>query len=218
MRFEILVVTSFQQNCTLFICEETAAAVVIDPGGEAPRIAAALEHHGVAATAILLTHGHLDHVGGAPELAKQLNIPIFGPHQADEFLFDALPAKAKHYNLPAPPQFTPDAWLKAGESIQFGNQTLEVLHCPGHTPGHVVYFHRASALAQVGDVLFKGSVGRTDLPGGNTEQLINSICGQLFALGDHIRFIPGHGAMSTFGAERQYNPFLIHECPPAASA
>ncbi len=209
MEYHILPVTPFAQNCTLWICPLSRAAVVIDPGGEAVRIRELLEDKQAKLAAILLTHGHLDHVGAAAELAAQLAVPIHGPHPEDAFLLKALPQQAEMFGFPPAQAFAPDHWLAEGDEICFGQQQLEVLHCPGHTPGHVVFFHRASGLAQVGDVLFKGSIGRTDFPRGNHAQLLASIREKLLPLGEGVRFIPGHGPMSTFGEEAAHNPFLV---------
>jgi glyoxylase-like metal-dependent hydrolase (beta-lactamase superfamily II) len=208
MNHALIPVTDFQQNCTLLICEQTQEAVVIDPGGEPERIIARITQLGARPRHILLTHGHLDHVGAAAELARRLKRPILGPHRDDAFLLEALPMQAQMFGFPPHQPFTPDAWLEAGETLEFGQESLEVLHCPGHSPGHLVFFNRQAALAQVGDVLFRGAIGRTDLPRGNQPQLLASIHQVLLPLGDHVRFIPGHGPMSTFGAERRENPFL----------
>jgi glyoxylase-like metal-dependent hydrolase (beta-lactamase superfamily II) len=208
MNHELIPVTDFQQNCTLLICEQTREAVVVDPGGEPERILARIHQLGIKPRQLLLTHGHLDHVGAAPILAQRLKLPILGPHRDDAFLLEALPMQAQMFGFPPHQAFTPDAWLDPGETIRFGEERLEVLHCPGHSPGHLVYFNRAGALAQVGDVLFRGAIGRTDLPRGNHDQLMASIQQILLPLGDHVRFIPGHGPVSSFGAERRDNPFL----------
>jgi len=208
MRFEIIPVTPLQQNCTIFCCPETLDAAIIDPGGEVDRIVAAIAKLGARPTQILLTHGHIDHAGGAGRLAVRLGLPIIGPHRDDAFWLDALPDQARMFGLPDCQPLTPARWLEGGETIQVGNQTLEVLHCPGHTPGHVVFLHRPSGLAQVGDCLFRGSIGRTDFPRGNHADLVRSIRDVLFPLGDTVRFIPGHGPMSTFGEERRSNPFV----------
>ncbi|MBK5970581.1 MULTISPECIES: MBL fold metallo-hydrolase [Thiorhodovibrio] len=208
MQFELIPVTDFQQNCTLLMCEQTREAVIIDPGGEPERILAAIEKLGAKPRHLLLTHGHLDHVGAAPALAARLQLSIMGPHRDDAFLLGALPEQARMFGFPPQRAFTPDVWLDAGETVRFGEQCLEVLHCPGHSPGHLVYFDRSDALAQVGDVLFRGAIGRTDLPRGNHARLLQSIQHELLPLGDHVRFIPGHGPMSSFGTERRDNPFL----------
>ena len=208
MDFEIIPVTPFQQNCTLLVCPATLAAAIVDPGGEPERILAAIERLRVVPVTILLTHGHLDHVGAAPELARALDLPIVGPHRDDAFWLDALPRQAQMFGFPPQEAFAPDRWLAAGDTVDVGRQQLEVLHCPGHTPGHVVFFHRPSQLAQVGDVLFRGSIGRTDFPRGNHADLVRSIREHLFPLGDAVRFIPGHGPMGTLGQERRSNPFV----------
>lgn len=208
MQVELIPVTDFQQNCTLLLCERTREAVIVDPGGEPERILAAVERLGAKPRQLLLTHGHLDHVGAAPALARRLEAPILGPHRDDAFLLEALPQQAQMFGFPPHRAFTPDNWLDAGETICFGEESLSVLHCPGHSPGHLVYLDRSGSLAQVGDVLFRGAIGRTDLPRGDQGQLLRSIRQVLLPLGDHVRFIPGHGPMSTLGAERRDNPFL----------
>lgn len=208
MDFRILPVTPFQQNCTLLWCTATHRAVVVDPGGEVPRILRLIEEQGLVPERILLTHGHLDHVGGTAELAAALGVPVWGPHRDDSFLIQALDRQCEMFGVPPLPPFQPDHWLEHGEQIEVGEATLEVLHCPGHTPGHVVFFDAAGRLAQVGDVLFQGSIGRTDFPRGNHRQLLDSIKLRLFPLGDDVRFIAGHGPMSTFGQERRTNPFV----------
>jgi len=208
MRYQILPVTPLQQNCTLFVCPQTSEAAIIDPGGEPERIVAALTAMAARPTSVLLTHGHLDHVGAAAELAASLELPIIGPHREDAFWLAALPQQAQMFGFPPHPAFEPERWLAAGDEVSIGEQRLEVLHCPGHTPGHLVFFHRPSALAQVGDVLFRGSIGRTDFPRGNHAQLLRSIREVLFPLGDAVRFIPGHGPMGTLGEERRTNPFV----------
>jgi glyoxylase-like metal-dependent hydrolase (beta-lactamase superfamily II) len=208
VQFRIIPVTPFQQNATLLWCDRTRAAVIVDPGGEAERIldqVAALE---LVPEYVLLTHGHLDHVGASAEVARNLGIPIWGPHPDDAFWLNALAEQCKMFGFPPVTAFDPDRWLRAGERIAVGEETLEVLHCPGHTPGHLVFFDAHNRLAQVGDVLFKGSIGRTDFPRGNHQQLLDSIRERLFPLGDDVRFIPGHGPMSTLGEERRTNPFV----------
>ncbi len=208
MKFTIIPVTPFQQNCTLLWCEQTRRAAVVDPGGEVELILAAAEQASVELEKILLTHAHLDHAGGTAELASQFGLPIEGPHRDDQFWIDALPEQSRMFGLPPVEGFVPTRWLQQGDRVTFGNITLEVLHCPGHTPGHVVFFHRSERLAIVGDVLFRGSIGRTDFPRGDHATLIRSIREKLWPLGDDVRFIPGHGPMSTFGAERRTNPFV----------
>ncbi|MBK1724473.1 MBL fold metallo-hydrolase [Thiocystis violacea] len=208
MDFRILPVTPFQQNCTLFWCEETHRAAIIDPGGDAARIQATIETLGLVPERVLLTHGHIDHVGSSASIAAHYGIPILGPHPDDAFLIEDLALQSRMFGFPPVPAFQPDQWLQSGDAIEIGTARLEVLHCPGHTPGHVVFLNAQDRLAQVGDVLFQGSVGRTDFPRGNHAQLMASIKQGLFPLGDDIRFIPGHGPMSTFGEERLTNPFV----------
>lgn len=208
LRHVILPVTEFQQNCTLLWCEETRRGAVVDPGGEITRIRREIERQHVAVEKILLTHGHVDHAAGAPELAKALGIPIEGPQREDAFWLQGLPQQSAYFGLPPAVPFDPDRWLEDGDRTAFGQVELQVLHCPGHTPGHLVYFDPASKLALVGNVLFKGSIGRSDFPRGDHAALLLSIRERLWPLGDEVRFIPGHGPMSTFGEERRHNPFL----------
>lgn len=202
----IIPVTPFQQNCTLVWDQATKEGVVVDPGGDVERIQAAITETGVAVQRILLTHGHLDHAGGAAALAEALGVPVEGPHRADAFLLAGLPEQGAQYGM-ACRAVTPDRWLEEGETVEIAGQDFAVLHCPGHTPGHVVFVNTALGVALVGDVLFQGSVGRTDFPYGDHDALIAAIRGKLFPLGDHIQFVCGHGPGSTFGAERQGNPF-----------
>jgi glyoxylase-like metal-dependent hydrolase (beta-lactamase superfamily II) len=208
MKYLIIPVTPFEQNCSLVWCEQTGSAALIDPGGEADRLLAAVEKNGLKLTKLLLTHGHLDHVGAAAELAARLDIPVEGPQREDAFWLESLQQQSEMFGLPHCPAFTPDRWLEQGDRVSVGDLELEVLHCPGHTPGHLVFFHRASLTAFVGDVLFKGSIGRTDLPRGDHQALIRSIRERLFPLGDDVTFIPGHGPVSTFGRERLANPYV----------
>ncbi|MEW5893789.1 MAG: MBL fold metallo-hydrolase [Pseudomonadota bacterium] len=208
MKFTILPVTPYQQNCSLIWCETTGRAALIDPGGEIERLLVAVERQGVILEKLLLTHGHLDHVGAAGLLRERLGLPIEGPHAADAFLFDALPQQSAMFGFPPTEAFHPNRWLKEGDRVSLGNETLEVIHCPGHTPGHIVFFHPGERLAFVGDVLFKGSIGRTDFPRGDYDSLIASIRNKLWPLGDDVAFVPGHGMMSSFGAERRDNPFV----------
>jgi len=210
--FRILPVTPFQQNCTLLWCEKTRKAAITDPGGDVVRIRAAIGELGITVERILLTHGHIDHVGGAVALAEAFSppIPIEGPHREDAFLIEGnyLPRQCRKYGLSEVMGFTPSRWFEDGDEVRIGNETLQVLHTPGHTPGHVVYFHAGAKLALVGDVLFAGSIGRTDFPRGNHPALIRSIREHLFPLGDDVDFIPGHGPMSCFGDERAHNPYV----------
>jgi len=209
MKFRVIPVTPFEQNCTLLWCETTHHGAVVDPGGDIPKILAAITEEGVTVDKLLITHGHIDHAGGAAELAKKLNVPIEGPHAEDAFLLDELPRQSQRYGFPLAESFIPSRWLKDGDSVQIGDEVLKVLHTPGHTPGHVVFFDPTANLALVGDVLFRGSIGRTDFPRGDFNTLISSIREKLFPLGDDVAFISGHGPMSTLGNERCSNPFLI---------
>jgi len=204
----ILPVTPYRQNCSLVWCPVSMKGAVIDPGGELPRIEHAIAAKGVSVEKILLTHGHMDHAGGATALSQKLGVPIEGPHQGDRFLLDSLAEQGASFGLSGAENCTPDRWLEDGDTHTVGEAVLGVRHCPGHTPGHVVFYNRAAKLAFVGDVLFKGSIGRTDLPGGSHAQLIASITERLWPLGDDMRFVPGHGETSTFGFERKTNPFV----------
>jgi glyoxylase-like metal-dependent hydrolase (beta-lactamase superfamily II) len=207
-RAGIIPVTPFQQNCTLIWDDATKVGAVIDPGGDLDRIEAAIAAQGVKVEKILLTHGHVDHAAGADELREKLGVPIEGPHLADKFLLDSLPATAAQYQIGPARAVTPDRWLDDGDVVQVGELTFDILHCPGHSPGSVVFMSRDARFAIVGDVVFKGSVGRTDLPGGNHEQLIRAIKEKVLPLGDDVSFIPGHGPTGTLGEERVSNPFL----------
>jgi glyoxylase-like metal-dependent hydrolase (beta-lactamase superfamily II) len=208
MKLAIMPVTPFQQNCSLLVCEETNRAALVDPGGDLDRILDAVERTGVSLEKILLTHGHLDHCGGTAELTRRLGLPVEGPQQQDRFWIDQLPQAGLRFGFPPLEAFTPDRWLEGGDTVSFGNVTLEVRHCPGHTPGHLIFFSRESRLALVGDVLFRGSIGRTDFPRGDHAKLIESITSQLWPLGNDVAFVPGHGPMSTFGEERRSNPYV----------
>ncbi len=208
MKYVIEPVTLYQQNCTLLICEDTGKAAIVDPGGEVDRLVARLEGLQVEPEKIFLTHGHMDHCGGADALRSRLGIPIEGPHEDDRFWIDQLPAWCEMAGMQRVEAFEPDRWLQHNDTVRFGAQELSVKHCPGHTPGHVIFFHAGARLAQVGDVLFQGSIGRTDFPRGDHATLIKSIREQLWPLGDDVTFIPGHGPTSTFGRERRSNPFV----------
>lgn len=208
MRGLIIPVTPFQQNCSLIWDEDSRRGAVVDPGGEIERVLGEARQRGVTLEKILLTHAHLDHCAATAELARTESLPVEGPQRDDRFWIEALPQQAALFGFPPAPAFEPDRWLEQGDRVTVGGQTLEVLHCPGHTPGHVVFFHRGERCAWVGDVLFAGSIGRTDFPRGNHQALIRSIRERLFPLGDDVRFVPGHGPMSTFGAERRTNPFV----------
>ncbi|MBI1290159.1 MBL fold metallo-hydrolase [bacterium] len=208
----IVPVTPFQQNCTLIWDGVSRQGVVIDPGGDVDRIVEAIGASGIDVQAIWLTHGHLDHVGGAEALKRRLGVPIIGPHIADEPLCSGIERQAEMFGVPGQyHNVHPDRWLEEGDTVSFGGHDFEVFHCPGHAPGHVVFYNRAARFAHVGDVLFSGSVGRTDLPGGDHQALIDSIRTKLLPLGDDVGFICGHGPGSTIGRERQTNPFLQDE-------
>jgi hydroxyacylglutathione hydrolase len=201
-------VTPLQQNCTLVWCAKTKRAAFIDPGGEVPRLLKAVEDLGLTLEKIFVTHGHMDHAGGVAALKEATGVPIEGPHPDDQFWIDQIETAGARYGIPDARPFVPDRWLGDGDIVTLGETEFEVIHCPGHTPGHVVFFHREARFAQVGDVLFQGSVGRTDFPRGNHQDLIDSITQKLWPLGDDVQFVPGHGPMSTFGAERRSNPFV----------
>ena len=207
LRAAIVPVTPIQQNCTLIWCTATMRAAVVDPGGDLDRIEAAVEQAGVTVEKILLTHGHIDHAGEAKPLAERLGVPIEGPHEADRFWLARLADDGRAWGINGVP-FEPDRWLVEGDTVTIGDLTLDVYETPGHTQGHVIFHHAASKFAQVGDVLFQGSVGRTDLPGGDHAQLVRSVVEKLWPLGDDTAFIPGHGQPSTFAHERQSNPFV----------
>jgi glyoxylase-like metal-dependent hydrolase (beta-lactamase superfamily II) len=207
MEFTILPVTPYRQNCSL-VWDAAGRAALIDPGGEADHLLAEVQARGLTLEKLLLTHGHLDHVGAAAELRDALGIPIVGPQREEQFWLDALPQQAALFGFPPIEAFVPDQWLEDGDTVEVGALRFNVLHCPGHTPGHVVFHQPEAKLAFVGDVLFKGSIGRTDFPRGDHAALLAAIRQKLFPLGDDVRFVPGHGAMSTFGHERIENPFV----------
>lgn len=213
MKYHIIPVTSFAQNCSLVWCPVTQEAALVDPGGDAQRINQEIKQTGVKVTKILLTHGHLDHVGAAAELAAWLKVPVIGPQKEDEFWLQGLPQQSQMFGLDECLPLTPDQWLEEGDSVKIGETILKVLHCPGHTPGHIVFFDPASRLLVSGDVIFKGGVGRSDFPRGDHGALIASIKRKLIPLGDDVTFIPGHGPLSTLGEERLHNPFLQDEIP-----
>jgi len=208
IRAVIIPVTPFQQNCSLVWDEQSRRGAVIDPGGDLDRVLAEADGRGLTLEKILLTHAHLDHCAATLDLARARALPVEGPQREDKFWIDALPELTAQFGFPPAQVFEPDRWLEHGDRVTVGGQSLEVLHCPGHTPGHVVFFHPVERCAWVGDVLFAGSIGRTDFPRGNHDTLIRSIRERLFPLGDDVRFVPGHGPMSTFGAERRGNPFV----------
>jgi glyoxylase-like metal-dependent hydrolase (beta-lactamase superfamily II) len=211
IRAVIAPVTPLQQNCTIVWCVKTMKAAVIDPGGEVKRLLRAIDDQGLTLEKIWITHGHMDHAGGTAALKDATGVPIEGPHPADQFWIDRIAESGQRYGMPDARSFTPDRWLGDGDVVQLGETEFEVLHCPGHTPGHIVFFHRQARFAQVGDVLFQGSVGRSDFPLGDHNQLVASITEKLWPLGEDVRFVPGHGPMSTFGIERQFNPFVSDE-------
>ena len=201
-------VTPFAQNCSLVWCDQTQQAAVIDPGGDLDQILGEVERLGLTLGQIWLTHGHIDHAGGTGELAQRLDLPIIGPQEADQFWIDGLPKQSQMYGFPPARPFKPTRWLHDGDTVTVGQCTLQVRHCPGHTPGHVVFHSVEAKRAFVGDVLFAGSIGRTDFPKGDHDTLIASIKQRLWPMGDDTVFIPGHGPESTFGEERRYNPYV----------
>ncbi|MBS3650897.1 MBL fold metallo-hydrolase [Pseudaminobacter sp. 19-2017] len=206
----IVPVTPFEQNCTILFDDETKECVVIDPGGDVDRILAALSENGLTASAIWITHGHIDHAGGAMDLKDALGVEIIGPHEADRPLLENIEKQAQRFGIAGGVRnCNPDRFLNEGDKVAFGSHEFEVLHCPGHAPGHVVYFNRAAQFAHVGDVLFRGSIGRTDLPGGDHAALLSSIKNKLLPLGDEVGFLCGHGPGGRFGEERRTNPFLV---------
>jgi len=211
IRALVVPVTPLQQNCTIVWCARTRKAAVIDPGGEVPKLLAVLKQHDLTLEKIWITHGHLDHAGGTADLKAATDVPVEGPHPDDQFWIDDIGISAAKWGMAGARPFTPDRWLFDGDTVTLGLTEFEVFHCPGHTPGHVIFFHRQGRFAQVGDVLFQGSIGRTDFPRGNFQDLIASITGKLWPLGDDVTFVPGHNAVSTFGAERRSNPWVSDE-------
>lgn len=208
LRVAVIPVTPFQQNCSLVWNATSKVGAIIDPGGEIDGLLAFAAQEGITLEKILLTHAHIDHAGATAELARRTGLPIEGPHTGDQFLIDELATQGRAYGIPSEGAFTPTRWLGDGDRVTVGGLELEVIHCPGHTPGHVVFYHAPSRFAVVGDVIFQGSIGRTDFPRGNHADLIHSIREKLFTLGDDVQFLPGHGGTSTFGAERRSNPFV----------
>lgn len=208
LQYRIIPVTPYEQNCTLLWCDETMEGALVDAGGDLPKLLAAVEKNGVTLVKLLVTHGHLDHVGGVLQLSQDRQLPIEGPQREEKFWLDMLPQQAMMFRFPPAHAFEPTRWLEQGDTATVGNLRLEVRYCPGHTPGHIVFVHHDSKLAIVGDVLFAGSIGRTDFPRGDFDTLAKSIRTQLYTLGDDYRFIPGHGPMSTIGKEKATNPFV----------
>lgn len=208
MKCTIVPVTAFQQNCSILVCETTRRAALVDPGGDLPRLREALAKLDATLEKVFLTHGHMDHCSAADVVRKEFGVPIEGPQREDKFWIDQIAEWSRQFGLPPAAPFEPDRWLNDGDTVTFGEQTLEVYFCPGHTPGHVVFFHRGERIALVGDVLFQGSIGRTDFPRGDYDTLVHSIRDKLWPLGDDIVFVPGHGPTSTFGEERKHNPFV----------
>lgn len=214
LKYQIVPVTSFAQNCSIVWCDETMKGVVVDPGGDEKQLGMLIEELGVEVEKLILTHGHLDHVGGTLALSKILgDVEIVGPHKDDNFWLQGIKNQSQMFGFPPTEVFEPAQWLVEGDVIKFGNQTLDVWHTPGHTPGHVIFFSSEAQLAFVGDVLFQGSIGRTDFPKGDFNTLITSIKTKLWPLGNEVTFIPGHGPTSTFGKERVSNPFVADEMP-----
>ncbi len=207
LEFKIIPVTPFAQNCSVLWCTTTKLAAVVDPGGDLDKIKAFIAEQELELEKILITHAHLDHAGGTAELARSTGVPIIGPQKADQFWIDLLPEQCRQFGFDGD-SFTPDQWLEHGDIVRLGELSFDVVHCPGHTPGHVVFVEQTELFAVVGDVIFQGSIGRSDFPKSNPQDLLNSIRNRLFTLDDKIRFIPGHGQMSTFGHERETNPFV----------
>ena len=208
LKYLTIPVTAFAQNCSIVWCDQSLQAAVIDPGGDLERLLAEVKRLGLKLTQIWLTHAHIDHAGGTGELARRLGLPIIGPHPGDQFWINGLPQQSQMFGFPPAEMFTPTRWLHDGDTVTLGEHTLNVRHCPGHTPGHVVFHSPDIQRVFVGDVLFAGSIGRTDFPQGNHAQLISSIRERLWPMGDDTVFIPGHGPESTLGEERQFNPYV----------
>jgi hydroxyacylglutathione hydrolase len=208
-KIAIIPVTPFQQNCSLVFDDETRRGIVVDPGGDVARIVQSIRETGIKIEKILLTHGHIDHAGGADELRELLGVTIEGPHREDKFLLDNLAVRGLEFGMKGTRAVTPDRWLDDGETVEAAGFTFKVIHAPGHSPGSVVFFNDANRFALMGDVLFKGSVGRTDLPGGDHATLIKAIKTRILPLGNDVQFLPGHGEASQIGVERESNPFLV---------
>ena len=209
LQIHVVPVTEYQQNCSIVYDDQSLEAIVLDPGGEAEKVAAEVERLGAKVAAIWLTHGHLDHAGGAEALKRLLDVQIIGPHQADKMLLDNIETVAAGYGMSGMQNAKPDRWLAEGETLSIGSHQFDVLHTPGHAPGHVVFVNKKEQVILMGDVLFQGSIGRTDLPGGNHQQLMDSIANKIMPLGDEMKFVCGHSPPSTIGNERATNPFLV---------
>jgi len=208
LQYKIVTVTAFEQNCSVLWCDETNEAAVVDPGGDIPKILDVIQSNNLVLKKIILTHAHIDHAGAVAELAEKFSLPIEGPQVADQFWIDLLPQQSQMFGFPAANKFVPNRWLNQDDTVEIGKLSLKVFHCPGHTPGHVVFYHEESKLVIVGDVLFQGSIGRTDFPQGDFDTLTNSIRTHLWSLPIDTQFIPGHGPMSTIGHEKATNPFV----------
>jgi hydroxyacylglutathione hydrolase len=209
MQVGVIPVTAFQQNCSVVHCEQTNKAAVVDPGGDLALILDYIRKEGVEVDKILLTHAHIDHAGATAQLSRELKVPVIGPQREDEFLIQSLPEQGRMFGLGTAEPFVPDRWLEHGDVVEVGHERFEVRHCPGHTPGHVVFFNPQRGFVLVGDVLFHGSIGRTDLPRGDHTTLMNSLREQILTLPDETTFLPGHGPTSTIGVQRKTNPFLL---------
>lgn len=210
LKYHVIPVTPFAQNCSVLWCDQTRRAAVVDAGGDLDRIRAFLASETLSVEKLLLTHGHIDHAGGAAALAEALGVAIEGPQQADSFWLEQLPQQSQAFGFPASDMLSPQRWLVDGDTVTVGQEVLRVIHCPGHTPGHVVFYSESAGLLIAGDVLFQGSIGRTDFPRGNHQDLLDSIHNKLFTLPDDTTVIPGHGPFTTLGDEKRSNPFVMN--------
>lgn len=209
LEISVFPVTAFQQNASLLICSKTRKGALVDPGGEAEKLIAAVEAADTVLEQVLITHGHIDHIGGAADVAAHFGVPIVGPERSDEAMIAGITTQAAMFGVPDVKVPTIDRWLEEGDQVMVGELAFDVLYTPGHAPGHVIFVNHAHKFIVMGDVLFKGSVGRTDLPGGDHGTLLKSIFQKVLPLGDDYQFLPGHGPGSTLGAERQSNPFIV---------